>query len=408
MKQIPIQTNSAIESFEALKSVYMSMSPEELKERVNELLDRFGFNPDNDFILRERESLQEAYDYHLYLLQQNRAIIEAKTSSVNEQLLSENCDTEVILKHAKHGDYSHKIVTLNASEQYFIIGDIHSDIKSLKNILETTHFYDNCFEHHWLFLGDYVDRGTAHLKTTELLLIIANLFCDHVTLLRGNHDGGKFDNDGLLKLPYRIPEQDHPLDYFPPYLHELEKKMNHDESRLLLSYLEWFDALPYLGVVQTNIGNFLCVHGGLPKPYFGQIDVVDFFEKGNIDDAYDYLHSFSDLTQYKALDNGGATIVEQLIWSDPQRADEDIKFLNKRFKFCATATEVFLKKFNLKGLFRGHEVFAKGVEKFHADQVISVFSSGSTETTAYDHVEPALIRLATSGKIETINIKMYK
>jgi hypothetical protein len=108
------------------------------------------------------------------------------------------------------------------------------------------------------------------------------------------------------------------------------------------------------------------------------------------------------------LDNGGATIVEQLIWSDPQRGDEDLKFFNKRFKFRASSTEAFFNKFNIKGLFRGHEVFVMGIEKFHADQVISVFSSGATETTAYGHVQPALIRLATTGEVETIKIKMYK
>ncbi len=408
MAQIPVQANIAINNFEALKCVYKSLSSNELRERVNVLIDQFGFKADNDAVLNESKSLQEAYDYHLYLIQLNNAIIESKSSSSNKRLLNEHCNTELILKTAIHGDCTDKIVTLNGSSQYFIIGDIHSDIESLINILETTHFYDNCFEHHWIFMGDYVDRGTAHLKTTELLLVIANLFSDHVTLLRGNHDGGKLDHEGQLKLPYRIPDQDNPLDYFPPYLLELEKKMLQSEPKLLCSYLDWFDKLPYLGLIKTNIGNFLCVHGGLPKPYFGQIDVVEFLEKINVGDAYDYLHSFSDLTQYKTLDNGGAAIVEQLIWSDPQRGDEEIKFLNKRFKFRASSTDAFLRKFNLKGLFRGHEVIVKGIEKFHADQVISVFSSGSTKTSAYGQVQPALIRLATTGEIETIRIKMYK
>ena len=405
MKQILNQSNAAIKNFELLKSVYKSLSSKELRERINGLINQFGFKADNGVVLNESNSFQEAYDYHLYLIQLNNAIIEGKSSSINKRLLNEHCNSELILKTAIHGDYTDQIVTLNAPSHYFIIGDIHSDIESLINILEATHFYDNCFEHHWIFMGDYVDRGMAHLKTTELLLVIANLFSDHVTLLRGNHDGGKLDHEGQLKLPYRIPDQDNPLDYFPPYLLELEKKMLRDERKLLCSYLDWFDKLPYLGLIKTNIGNFLCVHGGLPKPYFGQIDVVDFLEKTNVEDAYDYLHSFSDLTQYKALDNGGATIVEQLIWSDPQRGDEEIKFLNKRFKFRASSTDAFLRKFNLKGLFRGHEVFVMGIEKFHADQVISVFSSGSTETTAYGHVQPALIRLATTGEVETIKIK---
>lgn len=408
MNQMPIQSNAAIKNFEILKSVLKSLSSKELREHINRLIDQFGFYADNGVVLNESKSLHEAYDYHLYLLQQNSSIIDGKTSLINKQLLSEYCDTEQILKKAIHGDYTDQIVTLNASSQYFIIGDIHSDIKSLKNLLDTTHFYEKCFEHHWIFMGDYVDRGTAHLKTTEFLLVIANLFSDNVTLLRGNHDGGKLDNEGQLKLPYRIPDQDNALDYFPPYLLELEKRMLRDEPRLLCSYLDWFDKLPYLGIVKTNVGNFLCVHGGLPKPYFGQIDVVDFLEKTNVEDAYDYLSSFRDLTQYKALDNGGATIVEQLIWSDPQRGDEDLKFFNKRFKFRASSTEAFFNKFNIKGLFRGHEVFVMGIEKFHADQVISVFSSGATETTAYGHVQPALIRLATTGEVETIKIKMYK
>lgn len=65
----------------------------------------------------------------------------------------------------------------------FVIGDIHSGLKALKQLLERA---EVTTEDHLIFLGDYVDSWSEAFETVEFLLSLKETH--NCTFIRGNHD----------------------------------------------------------------------------------------------------------------------------------------------------------------------------------------------------------------------------
>lgn len=65
-----------------------------------------------------------------------------------------------------------------------IIGDLHGQFTDLLRFLTARDFHHETF----LFLGDYVDRGTRSLEVLCLLFALKIRFPNRFILLRGNHE----------------------------------------------------------------------------------------------------------------------------------------------------------------------------------------------------------------------------
>ena len=65
----------------------------------------------------------------------------------------------------------------------FVIGDIHSGLKALEQVLERAAIGK---EDHLIFLGDYVDAWSDAFETVEFLIALGE--SHNCTFLRGNHD----------------------------------------------------------------------------------------------------------------------------------------------------------------------------------------------------------------------------
>ncbi|OHT00044.1 hypothetical protein TRFO_33324 [Tritrichomonas foetus] len=79
-----------------------------------------------------------------------------------------------------------KPTLLNLTGEFYVIGDLHGNIRDLLRILVAARFQVTDVK--LLFLGDYVDRGEFSIEVISLLLAMMIQFPDRVFLLRGNHE----------------------------------------------------------------------------------------------------------------------------------------------------------------------------------------------------------------------------
>ena len=90
----------------------------------------------------------------------------------------------------------------------------------------------------YLFLGDYVDRGTHGLQIVLLIFSFALLYPNHVRILKGNHE--------LRHVNICYGFRQECLAHMSEYVYERINQI--------------FDSLPIAAVVDNSV---FCCHGGL-------------------------------------------------------------------------------------------------------------------------------------------------
>jgi len=75
---------------------------------------------------------------------------------------------------------------VNLDSPITICGDIHGQFSDMKKLF--AEIGGECPNTHYIFMGDYVDRGNHSLQTFLLLLALKVRYPDRITLLRGNHE----------------------------------------------------------------------------------------------------------------------------------------------------------------------------------------------------------------------------
>jgi len=118
-----------------------------------------------------------------------------------------------------------------------VVGDIHGQYFDLVNVLSKK----NPAKYHYMFLGDYVDRGIYSIECVLLLLSIKLNYPETFGMLRGNHESRMCAEHFSFRS---------------------EVLMKYDEETYELC-MTVFDCLPLMGVVG---GEYLCMHAGIsPK-----------------------------------------------------------------------------------------------------------------------------------------------
>ncbi len=376
-------------------------------KRIKDRLDNHEYSTGEELqkdvdAAREDGSQEDIFAIQEFLIDEVCLLHEKEKDAGNARLFSENLNIKEIHKQLQDGKRAFNIYSFcEAGYEYFLVGDIHSDTISLTRILGISDFFGSVVEKRkvrLLFLGDYVDRGKAHIKTLEYILLLKFLFPEQVYLLKGNHDDGVLAGDEI-KLCIRKPEQEPDGDYFLLYLDNLLK--NHQRRiPILKAYLRFFDSLCNVAFVINQGVSLLAVHGGIPRP------------RREAERYYSYIQSISDLTNMGIIDSINKDICNNMRWSDPCEEEADLRESSGRFRFTLEHFAEFQRSINFDFLIRGHEAEMEGDKKFFGGRLVTIFSSGAVledqaninHETAYEEVAAKIMKFSQKGELALLDL----
>ena len=230
---------------------------------------------------------------------------------------------------------SQEATILSLEQPFHIVGDLHGQFYDLLHILEETSGHTIGGNHRYLFLGDYVDRGPFSVEVCLYLFALKIKHPKDVFLLRGNHECQ------LLSKHFSF-----------------QKECVQKYGKVIFEkFLECFQHLPLAAVIQTSMGRFFCVHGGLSPSTLT-------------------LEAISEVEREREVPAEGALC--DLLWSDPLGEDTAIDLREEEWEewwgveyernptrgcgyvFGYKALREFLDGNGFVSVVRGHEVQREG------------------------------------------------
>lgn len=253
-----------------------------------------------------------------------------------------------------------RLINVPSKDEAIIVGDIHGDLRSLAHILKSSDFVRKASQNEevlTIFLGDYGDRGPYSPEVYYVVLKLKKMFPEHVTLMRGNHEG-PYD---ILAYPHDLPEH-------------LHRKFGEHSQDIYRKLRELFDQL-YNAVLISE--RCVLLHGGAPS------------QATTIDDLA-YAHK----------KHPHETHLEEILWNDPE---ENMKgtYASPRGAgklFGEDVTAKLLKMLNVKLMIRGHEPSENGFKINHSGKILTLFSRTGPP---YFNRHGAYLQLNLSEKIES-------
>ncbi|KAG5510932.1 hypothetical protein JKF63_06433 [Porcisia hertigi] len=243
-------------------------------------------------------------------------------------------------------------LTVPQSGTLVIVGDLHGQMKDLEYIL--TFMGLPTAERHYLFNGDFVDRGPYGC---EVLTYIYSLLCtypEYVFLNRGNHENYSANTEY-------------------GFMAELYTKYGPRSSYLLDAMVDSYEVMPLMSVVDHRIA---VVHGGAPRLEctLDEIEAI-----GHVRDI-PVEHQSTRAEQ----------LLTELLWNDPVEKFRSRQLGTSRqgpgwrsssrgcgVEYLSNITEQFLTRNGLSFLIRSHDVKTAGFELAHRNKSITVFSASN-------------------------------
>ena len=249
-----------------------------------------------------------------------------KSKIIPKQVLSENEIKGLCLKSREVFLGQPNLLELEAPIK--ICGDIHGQFSDLLRLFECGGFPPDS---NYLFLGDYVDRGTQSIESICLLLAYKIKFPLNFFLLRGNHESA------IINRIYGFYD-------------ECKKRYS---IKLWKVFGDCFNCLPAAALIDDKI---LCMHGGL-SPELSSFDQI------------------RKLARPAEVPEMG--LLCDLLWADPDKqvAGWEENERGVSYVFGEEVVSMFLKKHDIDLICRAHQVVEDGYEFFAKRQLVTVFSA---------------------------------
>lgn len=209
-----------------------------------------------------------------------------------------------------------------------ICGDIHGQFSDLLRIFKSCGFPQNF---NYLFLGDYVDRGSNSIETITLLLAYKLKYPQSFFMLRGNHESADVNR-------------------VYGFLDECKRRYS---IKLWRYFVDCYKCMPVAAIVG---GKVFCCHGGLSPE----------------------LDEMSDIRRLqRPTDVPISGLMCDLLWSDPD-SNKPGWGPNDRgvsYTFGVNVVTSFLTRHNFDLIVRGHQVVEDGYEFFANRKLLTIFSA---------------------------------
>ena len=238
--------------------------------------------------------------------------------------------------------FAEEPTVLNIQAPVKIFGDLHGQFGDLMRLfLEfgTPMTGGDITYIDYLFLGDYVDRGSHSLETMCLLLALKIEFKRSIHLIRGNHEAA--DINALFGF-------------------RLECTERLGESGGIWIWQRMNALFNWMPLAATIEGKIACMHGGIGKS----------------------INSIADIESIErpvSMETGGPLLMD-LLWSDPTMNDSVEGVLPSPrgpglVTFGPDRVKHFCNANNLQMIIRAHECVMDGFERFAGGQLITLFSA---------------------------------
>ncbi|TPP50029.1 Calcineurin-like phosphoesterase family protein [Leishmania donovani] len=236
-----------------------------------------------------------------------------------------------------------------AHDTLVVVGDIHGQFQDLyTSVLCQQYDRRRCNpdgrDRHFLFMGDYVDRGPHSLEVVLLLLALKVEYPTLVYLTRGNHEEEKTSR-------------------VYGFLTEATSSLGAAAGTAVWSAVnKVFLDLPLAAIVQTLYMRFFVTHGGL-SPGLQNVEDIASIDR--------HAYGTGDLSK-EAHD-----IVDGLLWSDPCIGTGLFSVSSRGcgWDFGPAASSDFCSRNKLNFVCRAHQVAMDGYFWTHNDHVVTVFSA---------------------------------
>ncbi|CAB3404022.1 unnamed protein product [Caenorhabditis bovis] len=214
-----------------------------------------------------------------------------------------------------------------------ICGDVHGQYSDVLRLFDRGGFPPIV---NYLFLGDYVDRGSQSLEVVTLFIAYKLKFPGNFFLLRGNHECG------AINRVYG-------------FLEEITRRYGPKNGMNLWNIFQMtFACMPYTSLVS---GRILCMHGGISKR----------------------MKSLEQLRKLPrpVLDIPNPSIEIDILWSDP---DECVNGFEDNTRgvgqvFGVDALREVMTRLDVDLIARAHQVVQDGYEFFANKKLVTIFSA---------------------------------
>eukprot|EP00927_Polykrikos_kofoidii_P016699 TRINITY_DN17568_c0_g2_i2.p1 TRINITY_DN17568_c0_g2~~TRINITY_DN17568_c0_g2_i2.p1 ORF type:complete len:542 (-),score=95.39 TRINITY_DN17568_c0_g2_i2:32-1657(-) len=254
---------------------------------------------------------------------------------------------ELLLDIIKHASdiFANEPNLMKLNDPITVVGDIHGQYFDLVKLIEVG---GSPGDTQYIFLGDYVDRGSFSVEVVAVLFSFKIRYPKRVRMLRGNHECRQMTS-------------------FFNFREECEYKY---DLSVYNAFMDAFDTLPLAATINNK---FLAVHGGLSPDL-------------------PHLKAINSLDRFQEPPREG--LLCDLLWSDPLEPKEDQPrskkgspaFIQNEVRGCSyfysfEGASKFLAKNSLLSVIRAHEAQLEGYKMHKTNpatgfpSVITIFSA---------------------------------